>query len=72
MCQAVNELFADEIQELKEKLQIQITEGKQNRDKEMITNMLNNGKSAAAISEFCGYPLELVQKIEAGLLTTAK
>ena len=50
----VKELFKEEGRE----------EGRENRDKEMISSMLRNGKTAEEIANFCGYPLEQVKKVE--------
>ena len=42
-------------------------EGKQERDKEKITDMLNSGKTAEAIADFCGYPISQVKEIKNSL-----
>lgn len=39
-------------------------EGGDIRDNERIIDMLRWGKSVEEITDFCGYPLELVKKIE--------
>ena len=39
-------------------------EGGDIRDNERIIDMLRRGKSVEEITDFCGYPLELVKKIE--------
>ncbi|MBR1742380.1 MAG: hypothetical protein IJ733_11060, partial [Lachnospiraceae bacterium] len=42
-------------------------EGRQERDKEKITDMLNSGKTAEAIADFCGYPISQVKEIKNSL-----
>ena len=41
--------------------------GRENRDCEKIEEMLRKGKTPEAIADFCGYPIELVKKVEADL-----
>ena len=43
-------------------------QGREDRDKEMISGMIRKGKSPQEISEFCGYPLSLVEEVQKGLL----
>ncbi len=56
MCDALRELMADDL--AKERDQ---------RDKEKIAEMLNDGKSPEAIVDFCKYPLKLVLEVQADL-----
>ena len=42
-------------------------QGVADRDKQKITEMLNNGKTPEAIADFCGYPLSQVQEIAKSL-----
>ena len=41
------------------------------RDEERIPEMLNRGKSVQEIVDFCGYPAELVKKVEKKILAMA-
>lgn len=54
---------AEEIQELFKE------EGKGIRDIEMITDMLQRGKAVDEIVDFCGYPAELVKRVEEEMST---
>ncbi len=47
-----------------------IEEGIEKRDREKITTMLQKGKSAEAIADFCDYPLSLVLEIQESLQAT--
>lgn len=44
-------------------------EGKQERDRERIANMLNRGKTPEAIAEFCDYPMELIKEVQESMVT---
>ncbi len=46
-------------------------EGRDIRDEEKISEMLNRGKSVQEIVDFCGYPAELVKKVEKKILAMA-
>ena len=46
-------------------------EGKGIRDQEMISDMLNRGKSVKEIVDFCGYSAELVEQVEKKMLVAA-
>ncbi len=48
-----------------------IEQGISLRDSEMISDMLRRGKTVEEIVDFCGYPYELVKKIEDGILVNA-
>ena len=50
-----------------ETMQMFKEEGKEERDREKITNMLNRGKTAEAIADFCGYPISQVKKVQNSL-----
>ena len=45
--------------------------GREQRDREKIEEMLRKGKSSDEISDFCGYPIELVKEVEKSMLVTA-
>ena len=69
----VHELFKEEGRKegRKEGIKEGIKEGKDIRDKEMISDMLNRGKSIMEIVDFCGYSVELVEQVEKKMLATA-
>ena len=50
-----------------ETMQMFKEEGKEERDREKITDMLNRGKTAEAIADFCGYPISQVKKVQNSL-----
>ena len=58
----VKELFKEEGRE----------EGIQEGIKISIENMLKNGKTPEEIANFCGYPLDQVQKVENEMLAPAE
>lgn len=43
-------------------------EGKTEESFDRIRNMLSRGKTVEEIVDFCGYPVELVQKVEESML----
>ena len=45
-------------------------EGRNQRDKEKIEEMLRNGKTPEGISDYCGYPIELVKEVQESLFVT--
>ncbi|MBQ3902129.1 MAG: hypothetical protein II745_02005, partial [Lachnospiraceae bacterium] len=42
-------------------------EGRNIRDQEKIEEMLQRGKQPKEIADFCGYPMELILKVEKGI-----
>ncbi len=42
-------------------------EGRDIRDREKIEEMLRRGKAPKEIADFCGYPMELILKVEKGI-----
>lgn len=56
MCEALRELFADDIEKEKR-------ESVEKRDTEKITEMLERGKTPEEIADFCGYPIAQVQEV---------
>ena len=42
-------------------------EGRNIRDQEKIEEMLRRGKKPKEIADFCGYPMELIRKVEKGI-----
>ena len=41
--------------------------GRKIRDQEKIEEMLRRGKKPEEIADFCGYPMELILKVEKGI-----
>ena len=54
-----------EQQEIGEKI------GKEKERNKMILYMLNNGKTPQEITDFCGYPITLVNEIKESMMTTS-
>lgn len=50
-----------------EGIEIGREEGALDERNKMITTMLSRGKTPQAISDFCGYPIELVNEVQAGM-----
>ena len=46
-----------------------LDQGKQQRDREKIEEMLRKGKTPEAIADFCGYPIELVKSVQESMKT---
>ena len=44
--------------------------GREEERTQTISGMLRSGKSAEAIADFCGYPLEQVKEVEKNLLSS--
>ena len=47
-----------------------IEKGREDERREQIADMLRKGRTPEAIADFCGYPLELVQRIQQEALAT--
>lgn len=45
-------------------------EGREERDREKIAEILRKGKTPEEIEDFCGYPMELIEEVQKELLTT--
>ena len=45
--------------------------GKEGEQKTRILYMLNNGKTPQEITDFCGYPITLVNEIKESMMTAA-
>ena len=60
----------DEIEErgIEKGIEQGIEKGKNERDREIIGEMLRRGKNPEAISDFCGYPISLVREVEEKML----
>ena len=50
--------------------EIGLEEGRTEERTRTISGMLRSGKSAEAIADFCGYPLEQVKEVEKNLLSS--
>ena len=46
-------------------------QGREQRDREKIEEMLRKGKTPEAIADFCDYPLTLVKEVESNMLSLA-
>ena len=46
-------------------------QGREQRDREKIEEMLRKGKTPEAIADFCDYPLSLVKEVENNMLSLA-
>ena len=46
-------------------------QGREQRDREKIEEMLRKGKTPEAIADFCDYPLTLVKEVENNMLSLA-
>ena len=64
MCKAMDEIEADAGAE---GVSQGISQGKDIRENEIITDMLSRGKSIDEIVEFCNFPYEQVQKIASSM-----
>ncbi len=53
-----------------ENQEIGIQKGRDERDREKISDMLRRGKTPESIADFCGYPLKLIQEVEKSMLVT--
>ena len=47
-------------------------EGRAERDREKIVEMLSKGRLPQEISEFCDYPISLVKQVQESMIVTAK
>ncbi len=45
-------------------------EGREERDREKIAEILRKGKTPEEIEDFCGYPMKLIEEVQKELLTT--
>ena len=61
MCEALKELMADDLKEAENR---GLEQGYKDRDTEKIMEMLKDGRTPEAISEFCKYPLEQVLEVQ--------
>ena len=65
MCEALKELMADDLKEAENRgLEQGLEQGYKDRDTEKIMEMLKDGRTPEAISEFCKYPLEQVLEVQ--------
>ena len=52
---------------IQEEAQIAAEKARDLRDHEKIEAMLRRGKTPEEIADFCGYPMELIRKVEKGI-----
>ena len=57
---------------IQEEAQIAAEKARDLRDHEKIEDMLRRGKTPEEIADFCGYPMELIRKVEKEYLKTSK
>ena len=53
-----------------ENREIGIEEGRNQRDREKIEEMLRAGKTVDGIVDYCGYPIDLVKSVQESILVT--
>jgi hypothetical protein len=65
MCDALRDLFKDELEE-------SFNKGEESGRRSAIANMLRNGKTVAQIADFGGFSIEEVREVENEMLEAAK
>ena len=49
-----------------------LKEGREEEQRELITKMLNKGKTPEQIADFCDYPMKLILEVQSNLKTFQK